>query len=251
MTRPRVGDFEVAAGAVHPDRVDLEYREDYSVKVKSIDRSTIVRIEPHESGITREQQLWVLARFGLIIGAVVAVFIWILVLGGGQIATGVVESILLTAAAVLVIGAIVTVYNLPKIAWSPLAAFQLTLDDGKSLEVFVKEDRANELMARLDARTGEVATYSKVIVVGEISDTPLFKQAEGMLVRSIASAPNHPLAPDVEFVTEGVAELPAAEKGKVEPFVWALQARHGKRGGAWQVDFHAPMGFSFMVVYLE
>lgn len=96
-----------------------------------------------------------------------------------------------------------------------------------------------------------MSTYSKVVVVGEKSETPLFEQLEQKLLRTLAENPRFTLAPDAEFVTEHVAQLPAETKLAVEPFVWSLQDRHGKRGGAWQVDFFDPLGFSFMAVYLE
>ncbi|HKO61327.1 MAG TPA: hypothetical protein VJV03_09220 [Pyrinomonadaceae bacterium] len=96
-----------------------------------------------------------------------------------------------------------------------------------------------------------MSIYSKVVVVGESSESPMLEQLEQKLLRSLAQNPRFPLTPDVEFITEYVPQLPAETKEAVEPFVWSLQQRHGKRGGAWQVDFFDPLGFSFMAVYLE
>lgn len=79
----------------------------------------------------------------------------------------------------------------------------------------------------------------------------MFYQAEQRLLRTVAANPRFPLTPEAEFVTEHGPELPAETKEAVEPFIWSLQTRHNKRRGAWQVDFFSPLGFSFMVVYLE
>lgn len=97
-----------------------------------------------------------------------------------------------------------------------------------------------------------MATFSKVVFVGEVETvSPLFEQAEARLVRTVMAAPRYPLAGDVTALTEHAAELPAQTKEAVEPVVWALQKKHAAAGGAWQVDFYDPMGFEFMVVYLE
>lgn len=232
------------------DRIDV-VPVDFEEQVRSIPRSALARVELRQNPMTRKQQLVVPAVFGLIIGGALAVLPWIVVLIKGQIAIGVVQAILATVALILFIAVLVTIYNLPKIAWAPHVVVALVCHDGTSLDLFVREDKASAVMTRLGVHPVDTATYSMVIIVGEISDTPLFHQAEDQLVRAVGSAPRHPLAADVEFVTERVAALPSAERTEVEPFVWVLQTRHGKRGGAWQVDFHDPMGFSFMVVYLE
>lgn len=97
-----------------------------------------------------------------------------------------------------------------------------------------------------------MATYSKVVVVGaKTIDTPMFDQVEQKLLLTVAANPRFELAPGAEFVTESVQELPAETKAAVEGFIWSLQTRHERRGGAWQVDFFDPLGFSFMVCYLE
>src|SRR5688572_25199663 len=98
-----------------------------------------------------------------------------------------------------------------------------------------------------------MATYSKVVVVGEefLMETPMHAQVEQKLLRTVAANPRYPLAQDVEIMTERVPELPAETKEAIQPFIWSLQTRHGRRGGAWQVDFFDPLGFSFMVCYLE
>lgn len=96
-----------------------------------------------------------------------------------------------------------------------------------------------------------MATYSKVVVISEKSESPMLEQLQQKLLRTLAANPRFPLTPDVEFVTEYAEQLPAETKDAVEPFVWALQDRHAKRGGAWQVDFFDPLGFSFLAVYLE
>jgi hypothetical protein len=237
--------------SIQLDRIVLYYDDD-GPKVMSIPRGQIERLERHPNRISRTEQLMVPAKLGLVVGAVLIVPIAIWGLIWGPVPLSIVEAILVVGLSVLGISAMFAVYGLLfEVTWSPHAVVALTFGDGKSLEVFVKEDRVHELIARSSSHVAGPRAYSKVIVVGEVRDTPLFTQAEDKLVQSIASAPRHPLAPEVEIVTERVSALPRADRAAAEPFVWALQARHGMRGGAWQVDFYDPMGFSFMVVYLE
>ena len=93
--------------------------------------------------------------------------------------------------------------------------------------------------------------YALVLVMGvPLADFP-FGQHEAELVKKIAAAPSYPLLPDATITTLRGMNLPPFTRSAVEPFVWSLQARYERRGGAWQTEyFEFPLS-RFLVVYLE
>lgn len=93
--------------------------------------------------------------------------------------------------------------------------------------------------------------FRLVLVVSEDTDEGLFGQLLGRLVDHVTKAPHYALAPGAEITTLTGTTLPDQTRQAVEPFVWSLQERFGRRGGAWEVDFHETMGMTFAVVFLE
>lgn len=100
---------------------------------------------------------------------------------------------------------------------------------------------------------GAAATvYGLALVVGaERPGTPGFATAEMVLVEQTLRAPRYPMTRDARITALGATQLPPAERTALEPFVWSVQSRYQRRGGAWQVDFHDVAGHRFLVVYLE
>lgn len=104
-----------------------------------------------------------------------------------------------------------------------------------------------------DASTAQPPTvYRRVLVVGDdAAQSPLRDQLRDALMQQIATSPRYPLSADVVITAMSGPSLPEATRSAAEGFVWSLQERYARRGGAWQVDFHHPLGHDFMVVNLE
>lgn len=95
--------------------------------------------------------------------------------------------------------------------------------------------------------------FNTIVVIGEetMASMPMYEQVQAKLLHTIQQNPRYRLAPDASISTMKAPSLPEETKGAVEPVIWSLQERFDRRGGEWQVDFFSPLGFSFMVVYLE
>ncbi len=94
--------------------------------------------------------------------------------------------------------------------------------------------------------------FGVVLVVAGESAFPLADQLEQKLIRQIATQPRYQLTADVKITSLRAPELPAETPEAIQPVVWNLQTRYGKRGGRWQADFYpTPIGVTFLVVYLE
>ena len=115
----------------------------------------------------------------------------------------------------------------------------------------VREAAAPAPRALLDRSESPDTMYALVLVAGvPLADYPI-GQHESELVKKIAAAPPYPLLPDATITTLRGMTLPTFTRSAVEPFVWSLQARFNRRGGAWQAEyFEFPLA-RFLVLYLE
>jgi hypothetical protein len=95
-------------------------------------------------------------------------------------------------------------------------------------------------------------TAHHIIVVGKTDNsTPAYKHLEEILMKRITRNSPVSLAANVELTTMTTLDLPGESRRALEPVIWSLQTRHGRRGGNWNVEFYEQGGFEFMVVYLE
>ncbi len=100
------------------------------------------------------------------------------------------------------------------------------------------------------------ATFGMVFVIGKYEPAvpvkvSIYEQAEARLLKKVSSVPRYPLSSDAKITAIRADALPAEKREALEPYVWALQARHGRRGGRWQADFYHDLGLHFLVLYLE
>ena len=79
--------------------------------------------------------------------------------------------------------------------------------------------------------------FNTVIIAStSLGQTPMGQQLQERLAQEILTKPRYPLAQDVRVKTISGPSFPEEREEALRGFVWGLQERFDKHGGAWRVD---------------